>query len=478
MDGTLLPQVFRPNHEQMPSSRETERAVLACVFAAPELAERVAGELDAEDFFHRDHRVIYESVLAVLEAGRPIDLINVTDELSSKKKMEEAGGVAYLAEMTDGPQVVHHLPHYLEILKEKSNRRKLIKTFADLGNFCYANEGTASDVLDIAASRLHDIRIGQGEREFVSIGEVLVAHMQMLKDNAGSTASQKTDSGFAGLDELLGGMRNGALLILAARPGMGKSALALNIAQKVALRRKIPVAVFSLEMSNAEVMARVVASELHVNAQKISSGNLDQSEWVRLTEETASVVAGQLFIDDSSLINPQQMLSRCRQLKLMYPELGLVVVDYLQLVASARQRSDNRQQEISDISRQLKIMARELDLPVLALSQLSRACEMRKNKRPLLSDLRDSGAIEQDADVVMFLYRKDYYQDDEDDGPAPSSASDELEGASELNVAKNRHGKSDMIKLVWDPRYTLFTELAPEFRNEGQPAAFHDNEFA
>lgn len=451
--------------EEMPNSQQAEQAVLGCALLKPDSLSYMMAELVPDDFFYNDHKLIFETVEHLFSDNKPVDLISVTDDLEKRGMIDKVGGVAAISSLSDSIPYLHNDHFYVDMVKEKSRLRSLIKTFVDLIGACYKEEAGLRQIVDVAAERLYTIREGEGDRGFSSLGKVLADKLTELDRLAKTEESPSIRSGFASLDQIIGGLRKGSLLILAARPGMGKSALAFNIVQRVSMNSKepVPAAIFSLEMSKAEVSTRFLATRLSIDSRKLSDGRLSDQEWEDIGQAFPKIYEAPIYIDDRSGISPLEMLSRCRELRLKEPKLGLVVVDYLQLMSSSRTRQDNRQQEISDISRNLKIMARELDLPVIALSQLSRACEARSNKRPMLSDLRDSGAIEQDADVVMFLYREDYYKELEDnEGREESSAGDTGVELAELIIAKNRHGATKTIELGWQPEFTRFSELEDE----------------
>lgn len=325
----------------------------------------------------------------------------------------------------------------------------------------YGEEAKTDELISLAAKRLEQIRDGSEDASFSMVGEVIFARYNELVKMANEDKAPLQRTGYPSLDQKIGGLRKGSLIILAARPGMGKSAFAFNIAQRVASTYAVPTAIFSLEMSKEEVSTRFLSTYATIDSSKVNSAKLSPDEWESLAKSSTEFYGTPIYINDRSGLGPQEMLARCRELKLKEPNLGLVIVDYLQLMTSDRRRQDNRQQEISDISRSLKIMARELDCPVIALSQLSRNCEARSNKRPMLSDLRDSGAIEQDADVVLFLYRDDYYAalEGREVENLPDTSNQPVSYVAELIVAKNRHGETGSVNLGWRPEVTLFYEL-------------------
>lgn len=443
--------------ERLPNSLEAEEAVLGCALTQRDTVNYIRSELAPNDFYYPAHAAVFETVIRLLDAESPVDIISVTDDLDKRGLLERVGGVPFLTSLSAKVPYLQNVQFYVGLVREKSRLRELMRTLADLSAAAYREDQPVSDLLDIAAERLFAIREGQLARGFSRIGDVMMDRLNELLAMVERKEYPYLHTGFASLDQLIGGLRKGALYILAARPGMGKSAFAFNIAQRITSLYEIPSAIFSLEMSKEEVSTRFLSTFALIDSKKLTTGNLSPQEWDLIEERATKFFSSAIYIDDAAAVTPGEMLSRCRDFRLREPKLGLVIVDYLQLMSSSRQRQDNRQQEISDISRNLKILARELDLPVIALSQLSRASEARTNKRPMLSDLRDSGAIEQDADVVLFLYRDDYYQQTGEEAGEGSPA--ESSGQAELIVAKNRQGATGTVYLGWKPEYTLFYDL-------------------
>ncbi|MDO5033599.1 MAG: replicative DNA helicase [Eubacteriales bacterium] len=449
------------NHaEREPNSLEAEQAVLGSILLDNKNLHHAMSRLKVEDFYYPNHQNIYESILRVQEKNAPIDLISLVEDLSTRKLLDRVGGVQVLSDLSNFVSP-HNAEYYIDIVAEKSRLRRFIKTFKELQGLAYGEEAATDDLISLAAKRLQEIREGAGDASFSLVGEVIFARYNELYKMFKEAKVPLQHTGYPSLDQKIGGLRKGSLIILAARPGMGKSAFAFNIAQRVASSYAVPTAIFSLEMSKEEVSTRFLSTYATLDSSKVNSAQLSADEWESLAKSSSEFYGTPIYINDRSGIGPQEMLARCRELKLKEPNLGLVIVDYLQLMNSDRRRQDNRQQEISDISRSLKIMARELDCPVIALSQLSRSCEARSNKRPMLSDLRDSGAIEQDADVVLFLYRDDYYAalEGREAETMPQAADQPASFVAELIVAKNRHGETGSIELGWRPEVTLFYEL-------------------
>ncbi|NLJ70801.1 MAG: replicative DNA helicase [Clostridiaceae bacterium] len=431
-----------------PHNEQAEQAVLGSALISADCIPDLINTLDPEDFYFPANQIIFEAILILYNDHKPIDLVTLSEYLSLKGQLADVGNLEYLTSLTEATPLLRNYQYYSDIVLEKSKLRQMILSLNDVIATCYGDSEDIDEIIDLVAKKLYDIREDQDRRGFAKLGPVLAERLNYLEAFAKGGKEDMIRSGFPSIDDTLGGLKKGSLIIIAARPGMGKTALALNIAHKAAMIYQIPTAIFSLEMSKEELSNRFLSSHLSIDSRRIGSAKLTKEDWDKIAENFTALYEAPIYIDDRSGISAIEMLAKARQLKLE-KNLGLIVVDYLQLMSSDRIRNDNRQQEISDISRQLKIMARELDVPVIAISQLSRACEGRGDKRPILSDLRDSGAIEQDADVVMFLYRDDYYNQDE--------LKKDVE-AAELIVAKNRHGETRTIHLGWRAEYTMFFE--------------------
>lgn len=438
-----------PGGKVPPHNLQAEQSVLGCALSGERPLAEITALLKTEDFYRPQHRLIYDAICALYMDSKPVDIITVTDLLESRGQLTQAGGLAYVSSLPDAAPLVANAAHYADLVRQKAILRRLISTMQEIIGLCYNDPDDADILLDVAARRIYEIRENRDISGFESIKDIMSRTVNELAAIARGEPRQKVVlTGYYHLDKILGGLRPGGLTIVAARPSMGKSAFALNIAQKAATLYRVPVAVFSLEMSREEISNRLLSSQSLVNAHLLSTGELQPEDWEKIARALPLLYAAPIYIDDRSGTSVMEMMSKCRQLKLEN-KLGLVIVDYLQLMSSHLSRVESRQQEISEISRTLKIMARELSVPVIALSQLSRACEMRSDKRPLLSDLRDSGAIEQDADVVIFLYREQYYASD----PILTETED-----AEVIVAKNRQGATGSLHLGWWPKYTLFFE--------------------
>jgi len=453
-----------------PHNEKAEQAVLGSAILSAECIPDLINMLKVEDFYLPQNQIIFDSIYSIYQERKPVDLITLSEHLSLKGELEKIGGYEYLSSLARSTPILHNYMYYAEIVLEKSKLRQIILNLNDVIATSYADSENVEQIIDLVTKKLYDIRENQEPAGLSQLGPVLAERLNSIDQQAKSGEEDMIRSGFPSIDQVLGGLKKGSLIIVAARPGMGKTALALNIAHKAAMIYETPTAIFSLEMSKEELANRFLAAHLSIDSRRIGSAKLTKDDWNKITDNFSALFEAPIYIDDRSGISPIEMLSKARQLQLE-KDLGLVVVDYLQLMSGDRNRADNRQQEISDISRQLKIMARELNVPVIAISQLSRACESRNDKRPILSDLRDSGAIEQDADVVMFLYRDDYYNEDELDKKVEPA---------ELIVSKNRHGETKTIHLGWRPEYTLFFEPEkipmPEAPSSG-PAAGLDVPF-
>lgn len=432
-----------------PNNVEAEKSVLGCCMSDQETLNMILGTLKAEEFYQPSHRIIYEAIRDLSANGQAADVLTVSEELARTGLLEKAGGNVYINSLPDAVPFLSHAMAYVQVVHEKYLLRQLILATDKITNLCYTDAENADELLDYASRAIYSIREQESISGMVPLSAVLSSTINEIAElMKGVKKPRGVPTGYPSLDKALsGGLGLGTLNILAARPAVGKSAFALNIALKAATLYEIPVVIFSLEMSKEEIATRFLAAQAHVDSRKLKTGEIREDDWTKISEVVPILYGSKIYIDDRTNNTPIEMLSRCRQLK-MEGKCSLVVIDYLQLMTSSR-RSDSRQQEISEISRSLKIMAKELEVPVIALSQLSRDVERRKDSRPMLSDLRESGAIEQDADVVMFLSRD---KKDEDD-----QVQRDIEEA-ELILAKNRAGAVGTISLSWMPKYTLFIE--------------------
>lgn len=435
----------------LPHSVEAEQSVLGSILIDRDAMITVSDILTEEDFYKDAHREIFHCMMNLYRKSEPIDVITLDEELKKRSSIEMAGGHTYISNLSNVPDFTRHVSKYAEIVKEKSTLRKLIKAGSAIMQAGYSSEKELSDILDEAEKSIFDISQSKlHQHSMTGIHEVVLSAYGILEEiyrNKGQMVG--ITSGFIDLDQKTNGLQKTDLILIAARPSMGKTAFSLNIAHNAALRANCRVALFSLEMSKEQLIQRMVSAESRVELTKIKNGSLSEEDWPRVIEAMDTLSRTDIYIDDTPGINMLELRSKCRLLK-MKKGLDLVLIDYLQLMESDS-RSENRQQEISKISRSLKILAKELNCPVIALSQLSRAPEARSDRRPLLSDLRESGAIEQDADMVMFLYRDEYYHPDSED-----------KNIAEVIIAKHRNGEVGTIKLAWLGQYQLFHNLARE----------------
>ena len=430
----------------MPHSTESEQSVLGAMMMDSQAIASVTEILTGEDFYNKQYGIIYDAMVELSASGRPVDLITLQNLLKEKDVPPEVSSLTYVKDFLDTVPTSANAKYYANIVKEKAVLRKLIRANDDISSMCYSGKEKLDDILDTAEKRVYDVVQRRGSREFTPIEEVVMNALTTI-EKASKTKGNVTGvpTGFSDLDYKTAGFQPSELLLIAARPAMGKTAFALNIALNAAIRDNKKVALFELEMSKESLVNRLFAMESKVNAQKIRTGELSAAEWTSLSEGATEIAKSNIVIDDNASITPAELRSKCRKLKLE-KGLDLIIIDYLQLMTTGK---ENRQQEVSDISRSLKLLARELDVPVVALSQLSRKVEERTDKRPMLSDLRESGAIEQDADVVMFLYREDYYKKDT-----------ENTNVTEVIIAKQRNGPIGTVNLLWFPEYMQFKSVA------------------
>lgn len=430
----------------MPHSTEAEQAVLGAMLMSQDAIQIVSEILSGEDFYQKVCGILFDNMVELFHAGKPVDLITLQNHLKEKNVPSEISNMEYIGEILSGAQTSANAKYYAQIVSEKATLRRLIKINEEIANICYQENKPLDEILEMTEKQVFSLVEHGNQQEFVPIKQVVLNALDTI-ERASKTKGNVTGipTGFIDLDYKLSGLQPSDLVLIAARPSMGKTAFVLNIAQHVAFRQKKSVAIFSLEMSKEQLVNRLFSLESHVDAQLIRTGNLKDSDWEKLIEGAGTIGTSNLIIDDTSSISISDMRSKCRKYKL---EMGLdmIIIDYLQLMSGSGKRSgESRQQEISEISRALKGLARELNVPVLALSQLSRAVESRNDKRPMLSDLRESGAIEQDADVCMFIYREDYYKPDTED-----------KNIAEIIIAKQRNGPIGTVRLAWIPQYTKF----------------------
>lgn len=433
-----------------PHNTEAEKSVLGSAMLSKDALADVIDVVAPEDFYDAAHKEIFEVMVELFRNNVSVDIVTVCEELNKRKSLQMVGGRAYIASLSSFAPSSVNAAEYAKIVAEKSSIRRLIKTAEDIREKGYEETMDAADILDYAEKGIFEIAQKGQKNDFSPIKEVLIENIAMI-DAAIQTQGQVVGlpTGFKRLDEVTSGLHKSDLIIIAARPAMGKTAFVLNIAQNAAVKSGATVLIFSLEMSKAQLGQRLLAMESRVEMQKLKTGNIERNDWDRINMALDSLSKTNLHIDDTPGISLLEMKNKCRRLK-AEKGLDLVIIDYLQLMKGEGKASDSRQQEISNLSRYLKLLAREMDCPVLVLSQLSRAAEQRQDHRPILSDLRDSGAIEQDADMVVFLYRDDYYNPDDSEKP----------GVCEVNIAKHRSGPTETIDLTWVARYTKFSDKA------------------
>jgi replicative DNA helicase len=433
-----------------PQNLEAEESVLGAMMLSPGAIGAVSEALDASDFYRESHAVIYRAALALYAKGEPVDAITLVDELEERSELEAAGGRVRIHELAALVPASANAGHYARIVREMATLRGLIRAGGEIAELGWERPGETADLVDRAEQVVFDLSQARVTSEFSHIEELLKDSFERITAlyEAGADVTG-TPSGFRDLDRLTSGFQPGNLIIVAARPSMGKSGLGLCMAANLAVRAEVPVALFTLEMSKAEVTQRLMCSEAKVESQRLRTGKLGADDWPRLTAACDRLAKAPIYVDDQGSITMMEIRSKARRLKTREPSLGLIIVDYLQLMTSGSS-VENRVQEVSQISRSLKVLARDLDVPILAMSQLSRAVEQRHDKRPILSDLRESGSIEQDADLVMFIYRDEYYNEESDQ-----------QGIAEVHLAKHRNGPTDTVKLSFLKRYAKFADLAP-----------------
>ena len=441
MDDTVIKRI-------MPNNQEAEEAVIGSMLLDQEAIVLASEKLNDDDFYNTRYRVLFSAITELFQEGRPADLVTLVDKLHEKKVSEDIGSVEFLSNIISAVPTSANVKYYVDIVQQKSQLRELIRTTEDIANRCYQDASNLSELMEDTERRVFELVQGRASSEnFTPIKEIALETLESIQSaaqNSGTVTGIST--GFRDLDYRTAGLQPSDLILIAARPSMGKTAFVLNIAQHIAFKLDLTVAIFSLEMSKEQLVNRLFSLQSSVDAQNLRTGQLNDEEWEKLIEGAGVIGRSNLYIDDTPGISVAELRSKCRKLKLEH-NLSIVIIDYLQLMSGSG-RSDSRQQEISDISRALKGLARELRVPVVALSQLSRAVEQRPDHRPMMSDLRESGAIEQDADVVMFIYRDDYYNHDT-----------EKKDIAEIIIGKQRNGPIGTVELAWLPKYTKFANL-------------------
>ena len=435
-----------------PHDLEAEQAIIGSMLTDKDAVISSIEVLKPDDFYREDNKAIYEAILNLYNRAEPIDIITVKAELESMGKFDQVGGLEYLAELPEKVPTTANAIKYIKIVEEKSTLRRLIKTANEIIDLGYNPTEEVDDIMEGAEKKIFNIMQDKSQKSYTPIKDALVESFTKLEELYNRKQHiTGVPSGFTELDYRTAGFHGSELILIAARPAMGKTAFALNIATNAALKANVPVAVFSLEMSKEQLVNRILCSESMVDSNKVRTGKLDEEDWTKLAGTIGPLSEAEIYIDDTPGINIMEIRAKCRKLKLE-KNIGMVVIDYLQLIQGSGKRSGSREQEISEISRSLKILAKELNIPVIALSQLSRAAEQRPDHRPMLSDLRESGAIEQDADIVMFLYRDDYYNKDS-----------EKKDIAEIIIAKHRGGSTGTVELLWLGSYTKFVNLEKRF---------------
>ena len=431
-----------------PQDLEAEQAVLGCMLTDNESVYSALEILRPEDFYREDHKIIFEAISNIYNKTEPVDIITLKSELSSMGKFDAVGGLEYIASLPEKVPTTANVEKYIKLVEEKAMLRELIKTADEIKKLGFEATDNVEDIMDNAEKQIFNVMERKNQRGYTSIKDILVGaftELEKLYNRKGQITG--VPSGFTELDKKIAGFHGSELILIAARPGMGKTAFALNIATNAALRAKKPVAIFSLEMSKEQLANRILSSESLVNSENIRKGTLNDEEWGKLAETSGMLSEAPIYVDDSPGLTVLQIMAKARKLKLE-KKIELIVIDYLQLITGNSKRNGSREQEIAEISRSLKLMAKEIGVPVIALSQLSRAVEGRVDHKPMLSDLRESGSIEQDADVVMFIYREDYYDKET-----------EKKGIATIDVAKQRSGSTGAIELIWLPQFTKFANL-------------------
>ena len=440
MDEALIKRV-------LPHSAEAEQSVIGSMIMDREAIVAASELLTGNDFYEKQYSILFDTMVELSNEGKPVDLVTLQDRLKEKDVPPQVSSLEFIRDLVTSVPTSANVKYYAQIVHDKSILRKLIKTVEETANDCYLDKEKLEVILEKTEKQVFDIVQNRGTKDFTDIKEVVLRTIDSIEaaaKNQGSVTGIAT--GFYDLDYKTAGLQPSDLILIAARPSMGKTAFVLNIAEYVAIKSNIPTVIFSLEMSQDQLVKRVLAMNSKVGSQALRTGNLSGEDWSSLMESARSVGSPNLVIDDTSAISISELRSKCRKLKIE-KNLGLVIIDYLQLMTGSK-KSESRQQEISEISRSLKSLAREINVPVIALSQLSRAVEQRPDKRPMLSDLRESGAIEQDADIVMFIYRDDYYNKDTEEP-----------GVSEIIIGKQRNGPTGTVKLAWLSQYTKFANL-------------------
>ena len=444
--------------QQIPHDDEAEKAVLGAIFIDPAAIADASAEVQPEDFYKRANQLVFQAMLDLSDREDAIDPLTLQDELTKKNQLDDIGGIAYVSELAMATPTAAHVTYYAKIVHRKALLRRLISASQKIITNAMQDSDDVTDILDNAESEIMNVSSENNANGFRSIKDIVNSTIDEI-NNIPEDGNMVTGlpTGFVELDKMTTGFHDDELIIVAARPGVGKTSFALNVAQYVGLHTDKTVAMFSLEMSGEQLVQRMLASEGLINSQHLRTGQLDEDEWPKLVTASGSLATANIYIDDTPGIKMSQIRAQSRRLAKEKGNLGLIVIDYLQLIEGPH--SESRQQEVSAISRQLKKLAKELHVPVIALSQLSRSVEQRQDKRPVLSDIRESGSIEQDADIVSFLYRDDYYRDEEEGEENKEVSAEDDNGEVEVIIEKNRSGSRGTVKLMFSKPYNRFSNL-------------------
>ena len=429
----------------LPHSIDAEKAVIGSMIMDADAVVAASEMITGDDFYQRQYGILFDAMVELYNEGKPVDVLTLQERLKMKDVPEEFSSIEFISELVSSVPTSANVRHYAQTVSDDATLRRLIRVNEEIANTCYQHRESLDEIMNTTEKRIFDVLQKKSTDEYVPIKDVVLSVIDKIEVAArhkGTVTGLAT--GFYDLDYKTSGLQPSDLILIAARPSMGKTAFVLNLAQYMCVRNHVPTAIFSLEMSKDQLVNRILSMESKVDSQSMRTGTLQPADWEKLIESAGVISTAPLIIDDTPGISITELRSKCRKYKLEN-DLGLVIIDYLQLMTGGSRKQESRQQEISEISRSLKALAREINAPVIALSQLSRACETRPDHRPMLSDLRESGAIEQDADVVMFLYRDDYYNKDTD-----------KKNISEVIIAKQRNGPIGTVELVWLPNYTKF----------------------
>ena len=429
----------------LPHSIDAEKAVIGSMIMDADAVVAASEMITGDDFYQRQYGILFDAMVELYNEGKPVDVLTLQERLKMKDVPEEFSSIEFISELVSSVPTSANVRHYAQTVSDDATLRRLIRVNEEIANTCYQHRESLDEIMNTTEKRIFDVLQKKSTDEYVPIKDVVLSVIDKIEAAArhkGTVTGLAT--GFYDLDYKTSGLQPSDLILIAARPSMGKTAFVLNLAQYMCVRNHVPTAIYSLEMSTDQLVNRILSMESKVDSQSMRTGTLQPADWEKLIESAGVISTAPLIIDDTPGISITELRSKCRKYKLEN-DLGLVIIDYLQLMTGGSRKQESRQQEISEISRSLKALAREINAPVIALSQLSRACETRPDHRPMLSDLRESGAIEQDADVVMFLYRDDYYNKDTD-----------KKNISEVIIAKQRNGPIGTVELVWLPNYTKF----------------------